>query len=73
MKPKYKRTGAAVMQYASCYSLDLYCDHVNDKHGWDSFPNQYIGETFGKCAKQARKEGWVIHTKTRTATCPMCK
>lgn len=60
------------IQYASGYCLDLYCDRINPKHPYGSFPNQYTGETFGECAKAARKEGWVLHRKTRTATCPTC-
>jgi hypothetical protein len=58
-------------QYASCYTMDLYCDHTNPAHPWDSFPHSFMGETFGECAKQARKRGWVLH-KDRTATCPIC-
>jgi hypothetical protein len=60
------------LQYASGYSLDLYCDHENNAHPWDSFPHQFTAETFGQCAKMARDRGWVFHYKTRTATCPMC-
>lgn len=59
-------------QYASGYSLDLYCDKDNVKHSHLEFPHTYVGETFGECAKEARKNGWVIHRKTRTATCPKC-
>lgn len=58
--------------YASGYSLDLYCDHVNDRHGFDEFPHNFTGETFSECAKEARKRGWVFHTSKRTATCPKC-
>lgn len=64
------------MQYASGYSLNLYCDTENidgfNKHGWNEFPRTFTGETFNECAALARKEGWVIHRKTRTATCPKC-
>jgi hypothetical protein len=58
--------------YAAGYSLDLYCDGRNEWHGWNEFPHQFFGETFGECAKLARKRGWVIHRSTRTATCPKC-
>ena len=64
------------LQYASGYSVHLYCDHwcgtVDEWHSWNEFPHQFIGETWGDCAAQARKHGWLIHTKTRTATCPKC-
>lgn len=60
------------MQYAGCYTLHLYCDRVNDAHGFDAFPHEFTGETFGECAKVARKRGWIIHKSTRTATCPKC-
>lgn len=55
-----------------CYTLDLYCDHVNDAHGFEEFPHQFIGETYGACAKQARKRGWILHRNGSTATCPKC-
>jgi hypothetical protein len=38
-----------------CYSLDLYCDHANDAHGWEEFPHQYIGKTYGECSKTPEK------------------
>jgi hypothetical protein len=69
--------------YASGYTLDLYCDRsgldavpTQDSpdgiHKWNEFPHTFLGETFGECAREARRHGWVIHTKTRTATCPTC-
>lgn len=61
------------MQYASGYSLDLYCDRPNSDHGFNEFPHQFNGETFSECAKEARKAGWRFHRKTRTATCPKCR
>jgi hypothetical protein len=56
-------------QYASGYSLDLYCDRVHDR-GYSAAT--FVGQTFADCAKQARFRGWKIHTATRTATCPSC-
>lgn len=61
-----------VIQYASGYTLDLYCDHSSPRHGWGEFPHQYTGETFGECARRARRVGWIIRTEARTATCPKC-
>ena len=58
------------MQYAGCYSLDLYCDGKD--HGFQAVCGEYTGETFAECAKAARKDGWVIRTADRTATCPRC-
>jgi hypothetical protein len=68
------------MQYAACYSLDLYCDTFrgedvrDDKrhHSFAEFPHTFTGETFAQCAAQARRQGWVIHRGTHTATCPKC-
>lgn len=60
------------MCYASGYSLDLYCDHVNPRHGYAEFPHTFTGETFAECARPARKRGWRFHYKSRTATCPKC-
>jgi hypothetical protein len=65
-------------QYAGCYSLHLYCDGGTQDsmpdgvHTFDEFPHEFTGETFGECAGQARKRGWKIYRKTRTATCPKC-
>lgn len=58
--------------YSSGYTLHLYCDHSNPRHGYFEFPYEYTGETFAQCARQARAKGWVIHRATRTATCPKC-
>lgn len=64
------------MQYASGYSLDLYCDrwagNPDPTHGYYSYSQEFVGETFGHCARQARRQGWVIRPYTRTATCPKC-
>lgn len=71
------------VQYASGYTLDLYCDHwsgpnsmtnemADGIHSWTEFPHTFTGETWSECAKKARKRGWVIHNSNRTATCPKC-
>ena len=64
-------------QYAGCYTINLYCDvqcgAVNCGHSDIEEPMaEFIGETFAECAREARKAGWQIHRKTRTATCPRC-
>ena len=71
-----------VLQYTGCYSLDLYCDRLKNSpndfefqdgvHPYGVFPQQFTGETFAECAKQAKFLGWKIHRATRTATCPKC-
>lgn len=62
------------LQYAGCYSLDVYCDRSFSAHADDGRPvlGQFTGATFGECAREARAAGWVIH-KDRTATCPQCR
>lgn len=71
------------MQFASCYTLDLYCDHwggpnsptnttPDGVHAWTEFPHTFTGQTFGYCAARARKRGWILHLATQTATCPKC-
>ena len=65
------------LQFAGCYSLDLYCDVQNgaENCGHSDFENKsetFTGETYGECAKEARAAGWKIHSATRTATCPQC-
>lgn len=65
------------LQYASGYTLDLYCDTANEEgHDYGSTQGTahaaFTGETFAECAREARRAGWVIHRKTRTATCPKC-
>lgn len=64
-------------QFASGYTLDLYCDtdYVRgdtNKHAWNEFPHQFMGETLGECARAARRRGWIVRTMDRTATCPKC-
>lgn len=73
------------LQYASGYSLDLYCDQRHERRPGKGFVNlntdlaerglrmqTYTGENFTQCARDARADGWQIHPKTRTATCPSC-
>ena len=66
------------LQYAGCYTLDLYCDQQRGAHtfadGSQGAPrmSQYVGRNFHQCAKIARANGWRIHGD-RTATCPECR
>jgi hypothetical protein len=57
------------------YSMDLYCDRWDGSfdtvHGYAPFPVQYHGDTRGECAREARRDGWILHTDY-TATCPKC-
>lgn len=61
-------------QYASGYTLDLYCDGATTScaDAWDTFPHTFFAETFAQCAREAKEKGWKIHPRTRTATCPRC-
>jgi len=59
-------------QFASGYTLHLYCDHANESHDFQEFPREFTGETFAECTRRAQSVGWSIHYKTRTATCPKC-
>lgn len=65
---------SGAMQYASGYSLDLYCDQGRGvpAHPWDKGEATFFGETFAECSKEARKAGWRIFRTTRTARCPAC-
>lgn len=62
------------LQYASGYTLDLYCDNAGGfTHPWEhNFMATFVGETFAGCARDARRAGWKIHTAARTATCRKC-
>lgn len=64
------------MQYAGCYTLDLYCDRWAGRHdpvhGFGRPHAQFNGRTFAECARQARRRGWRLHLRTQTATCPRC-
>lgn len=55
-----------------CYSIDLYCDHHNERHTFNEFPHSYMGKTYKDVAKQAKKIGWLLHPMFATATCPKC-
>lgn len=56
------------------YSLDLYCNRLNEEnHGVRVlFCQSFYGQTMKECADAAKKIGWKLHEKTRTATCPRC-
>ena len=55
--------------YVGGYSLDLYCDR---RHAVPEIMEKFFGKDFHDCAREARKNGWIIHRRTRTATCPAC-
>jgi hypothetical protein len=61
----------APLQYAGGYALHLYCDRIYQCSGGEHL-DDYLAETFTSCVKQAKSDGWRIHRKTRTATCPNC-
>jgi len=61
------------MSISSGYTIDLYCDcldcdgrvHVGGK-GY----GEYVGETWGDCAKQARSAGWFISSDRSVCIAP---
>lgn len=59
------------LQFASGYSLHLYCKYLNPAHKFDEFPHEFFGEYGPDVFNEARAAGWVIH-RDRTATCPKC-
>ena len=61
------------LQYAGCYSLDLYCDNPNDQYEWKHIHSEtFTGESFTECVRKAKSKGWLIRTKNRTARCRIC-
>jgi hypothetical protein len=66
--PKHKEP----LQYASGYSLDLYCQYDNPDHDFNEFPHQFGGEAFRECKLDAIRAGWSIDVAARLATCPKC-
>lgn len=58
---------------SACYSMELYCDCLacqaapRRNYVPDS---EYTGETWGECARQARKDGWYISRDRTTAIKP---
>lgn len=60
------------IQFASGYSLDLYCKYINPDHVAAEFPAKFFGETFKDCKLDAIRDGWAIEVGERLATCPKC-
>lgn len=59
--------------WPSGYSVHLYCDHENEEHRFQEFPHEITEyETLRASLAAARKSGWKIDLKERTATCPKC-
>jgi hypothetical protein len=57
-----------------CYTMDLYCDAADwqaPPHEFFEFPHQFHAETYGECARQARRRGWRL-TRDDRAICPKC-
>jgi hypothetical protein len=69
---------------AGAYTLDLYCDlritvediaggfDKNPNHGHREFPHQFVGDTYGECKKQAKKNGWKVGRWGEQDLCPKC-
>jgi len=68
-----------------CYVLDLYCDkesnhniisgnyYLMQPHDWILIANQFTGETYGECVKQARKNGWLVNRNKDKCLCKYCR
>lgn len=57
---------------ASGYTLDLYCDNETADHPFGYFPQTFFDENKSQCWKDAKKKGWKLDSKNRTAICPLC-
>lgn len=59
------------------YSLDLYCDTRNPAHklfaNYGKNSADFAGYDRADAVRQARRWGWTINWKDRTARCPLCK
>ncbi len=62
---------------AAGYTIDLYCDvegcpydayRLVEGQGF----GQFVGETWGKAAAEARLSGWVISRDRTKCACPEC-
>jgi hypothetical protein len=53
------------------YTLDLYCDGINENHEYKEFPHQFIDEHGSKCRKAAHRAGWKFLRSGETL-CPKC-
>lgn len=64
--------------YASGYTLDLYCENIDNKeldlkmHDWLEFPHTFFAYDRKQAFRDARKAGWKINTKNKTCICPKC-
>lgn len=62
---------------AACYTADLYCDipgcATNRRGGHGLTPTQFTGRTWTDCARQAKRDGWLIGKDKNTTVCPKCK
>ena len=54
------------------YTLDLYCDKENEKHGYDEFPHQFYGVSGPFTRQVARCYGWRLRVSVDLAICPKC-
>ena len=63
---------AEPIQYVGCYTLDVYCDRKKEYSFEHLWMETFGGETFSYCMRSAKKAGWKINARDRTATCPHC-
>jgi hypothetical protein len=69
------------------YTLDLYCDKKENHTILESsgyylrqeigdyiyIGNQFVGETYGECVKEARGAGWLVNRSKNKCLCKYCK
>jgi hypothetical protein len=69
------------------YTLDLYCDKIEkhitiggniyyfkpDTAQWIPVDNQFVGETYRECVKEAREVGWLVNRSKNKCLCKYCK
>jgi hypothetical protein len=69
------------------YTLHLYCDN-KEKHytianngyyfipettSWIHVDNEFVGETYGECVKEARSIGWLVNRRKDKCLCKYCR
>lgn len=69
------------------YTLDLYCDNkdkhtflssggyyfISDTGNYIPINNQFTGEVYRECVKEAREAGWLVNRSKDKCLCKYCK
>lgn len=51
---------------------NCYLSYWTPNTGYNDVKYEFTGETFMQCVRGARRYGWLIDVKERTAYCPFC-